>query len=423
MSNSRRPAMVLASTALILVAGCGNGGMDFDLRGGFGDAPSTADAARNATADRPEPDARGVISYPGYQVAVARRGDTVSSVAARVGTDAAGLARYNGLEPQDQLRDGEIVALPERVAEPEGGPITPGNVDIATLAGDAIDEADAETADDVETSALPPAPEQGQPEGVSGVEPVRHKVERGETAYSIARLYDVSVRSLADWNGLDSEFTVREGQYLLIPVAKPDAPRSAVADDVEADDVGATETPPQTGTGEATSQSGTGEATTLPGEGTEAPEPPSASQPLPEEDTAAASEPVESTAAPDLSQPEDTTGARMRMPVRGDIVRDYEKGTNDGIDIAAAPGTSVAAAASGTVAAITEDTNGVPIVVVKHPDNLLTVYSNLANVTVGKGDSVGRGDKLAEVRSDGAAAVHFEVREGFDSVDPNPYLE
>jgi len=108
--------------------------------------------------------------------------------------------------------------------------------------------------------------------------------------------------------------------------------------------------------------------------------------------------------------------------VRGNIVRDYEKGKNDGIDIAAAPGTPVVAAAAGTVAAITEDTNGVPIIVVKHPDNLLTVYSNIGNVTVAKGDSVARGGKLAEIRKDGTAAVHFEVRDGFDSVDPGPYL-
>ncbi len=112
----------------------------------------------------------------------------------------------------------------------------------------------------------------------------------------------------------------------------------------------------------------------------------------------------------------------MAFPVRGDIIRDYAKGKNDGIDISAAAGAPVRAAADGVVAAITEDTNGIPIIVVKHPDNLLTVYSNIANVAVKKGDSVKRGGKLAEIRRDGAAALHFEVRDGFDSVDPNDYL-
>ena len=112
----------------------------------------------------------------------------------------------------------------------------------------------------------------------------------------------------------------------------------------------------------------------------------------------------------------------MIFPVRGDIIRDYAKGQNDGIDIAASPGTAVKAAAAGVVAAITKDTNGVPIIVIKHPDNLLTVYSNIDNVTVTKGDSVSRGQKLAEIRREGTAALHFEVRDGFDSVDPNDYL-
>ena len=112
----------------------------------------------------------------------------------------------------------------------------------------------------------------------------------------------------------------------------------------------------------------------------------------------------------------------MAFPVRGDIIREYQKGKNDGIDIAADPGTPVKAAASGVVAAITEDTNGVPIIVIKHEDNLLTVYSNVGAVAVKKGDQVTRGQKVAEIRREGAAALHFEVREGFDSVDPAPYL-
>ena len=112
----------------------------------------------------------------------------------------------------------------------------------------------------------------------------------------------------------------------------------------------------------------------------------------------------------------------MAFPVKGDIIREYSKGKNDGIDTAAAPGTAVRAAADGFVAAITTDTNDIPIIVVKHPDNLLTVYSNVGNLKVIKGTTVSRGQKLAEIRRDGSAALHFGVREGFESVDPLPYL-
>ncbi len=55
--------------------------LDPDLRrygpGGF----STAGAATQAVQARPQTDARGVITYPNYQVAVTQDGDTVATVA------------------------------------------------------------------------------------------------------------------------------------------------------------------------------------------------------------------------------------------------------------------------------------------------------------------------------------------------------
>ena len=111
----------------------------------------------------------------------------------------------------------------------------------------------------------------------------------------------------------------------------------------------------------------------------------------------------------------------MAPPVQGSIIRAYSKGKNEGINIKAAPGTAVKAADSGTVAAITKS-EGIPIVVVRHPDNLLTVYANVTDVSVAKGDAVKKGSPIAKLRSGEDAFVHFEVRNGFDSVDPSPYL-
>ena len=395
MRKLPRSAPLLATMAFALAA-CDQP-LDLDLRGAFGDAPSTAEAARNATAPRPQPDARGIISYPGYQVAVAERGDTVGSLARRIGADPGELARFNGVQTGDPLRKGEILALPGRVAEPLGGPIqSPSDVDIGSLADGAIRRADSQT---VTTTALPPAtPGTVTAPAQVGVEPVRHKVERGETAFSIARLYNVSIRSLADWNGLGPDFSVREGQFLLIPVALP----GEKTDPFDESEVA---------------------AVTPPGAGTPTPTPPSASKPLPDEETMPKAAPVEKIAAPDLGKTETkASAARMSFPVKGDIIREYAKGRNDGIDISATPGAPVVAADAGTVAAITEDTNGIPIIVVKHAGSLLTVYSNVEGLTVKKGDSVTRGQKLAEIRRTGTPALHFEVRDGFDSVDPMRFL-
>lgn len=397
VSGFWRPAAAL--TGLALVGACSQP-LDFDLRGNFGNAFNTASAAQTATATRPRPDDRGILSYPNYQVAVAQRGDSVQDVARRIGLDAQELASYNGLQPKDLLRKDEVLALPRRVAEPSpatgaltSGPIQPpSTVDIASIAGNAIDNA---TPAGVETTTLAPMATDSKVQ--TGVEPTRHKVSRGETAYTIARLHSVSVKALADWNGLGPDFAIREGQFLLIPAAT-DADKAQAKSNL------------------ATA------AATVPGQGTPTPTPPSASTPLPSEKTAAAAEPAAKPKAPDLGKTQSKSSSQMGWPVNGAIIREFSKGKNEGIDISASAGTAIAAAADGTVAAITSSADKVPIVVVKHDKNLLTVYANVSGITVAKGDSVKRGQTIAKIRSGASNYVHFEVRKGFNSVDPMPYL-
>ncbi len=365
--------------AALVLAGC-EGPLDYDLRGQVGGF-STTPAAQSATTNRPAPDSRGVITYPTYQVAVAQRGDNVAAVAARVGLPEAELARFNGLKPTDQLREGEVLALPRSVGAGAG------NVDIASIATTAIDQ--APDTGGVRVTNLEPA----KPAPVTSTdEPIRHKVKRGETAYTISRLYQVPVDALAEWNGLGSDFAVREGQFLLIPVKNQAAPRQAAA---------AAPT-----------------ATTEPGQGSPTPTPPSATQPLPDENVA----PL--TPAPDVTAeaPTNSSSSALALPVTGKIIRPYAKGKNEGIDIAGSPGASVKAAEAGTVAAITADADQIPIIVVKHTNDLLTVYANVENISVKKGDRVSRGQSIAKLRGGENAYVHFEVRKGFESVDPETYL-
>ncbi|MEM8632641.1 MAG: LysM peptidoglycan-binding domain-containing protein [Pseudomonadota bacterium] len=351
----------------------------------FSAAPTPAPAT-SATLDRPEPDARGVISYPTYQVAIAEPGDTVSTVAARVGVGVEDLARFNGLTTDIALRGGEVLVLPNGAP---GGVTTatiqpPGAVDIESLAGNAI------------ASAEGTAPVSDTPAG-TGAEPVRHTVKTGETAFTIARTYGVSVDALADWNGLGANLEVRPGQILLVP---PVVASARVA------------TPVQTA------------PVTAPGAGSPTPTPPSATQPLPRAEAPAQSpapdpEPVQDLAS-EQTAASDT--ARLALPVTGSIFRPFQKGSNEGIDISAPAGSPVSAADSGTVAAITRDTDQVPILVLRHDGGLLTVYANIDNIAVAQGDTVRRGQKIAEVRSGDPSFLHFETRQGFDSVDPMQYL-
>ena len=278
-----------------------------------------------------------------------------------------------------------MIALPRRVAAaatPVSG--TAGAVDVSTIAGTALDRVDS-------TGGAPARTTQ-----TAGPEPVRYQVKRGETAFTIARSFGISAKALADWNGLDSEMSVREGQFLIIPTAAS-APLTS---------------------GEIAADAG-------PGEGSPTPQPPSASEPLPDETTQpAAAVAADTPASPDLAaQATAASATEFAMPASGSIIRGYTKGKNDGIDIAAAAGSPVKAAADGTVAAITVDTAGTAIVVLRHASGLLTVYVGVDAVTVAKGAAVKRGQTIAKVRAGNPAFLHFEVRKGVESVDPLPYLQ
>lgn len=363
--STRFPVRFLLIGGTALTLGACDKPFDLDLRSlvnGF----DTSEAV-TGVAERPAPDADGVITYPTYKVAMARAGETPADVARRLGVDAAALASINGLKPDAALREGEMLRLP-------GG--TTG-------------------------ASLP-----------DGTQPLTHQVKAGETAFSIARLYDVPVQAVARMNNLDEALSVRTGQQLLIPV------------------VGSTSDAP---------------AATAPGQGSPTPIPPSSVTPLPASapaplvptpatpgaaagtaatatTTAAAAAPKPPQAAPKLpTTAAANSGARFVMPLNGAIVRAYSKGRNDGIDIAGSPGAAIKAADGGTVAAITQNTNGAKIAVIKHSDGLLTVYVNIDSLTVSRGDTVRKGQTIAKL-APGFDALHFEARKGLESVDPSTYL-
>lgn len=111
------------------------------------------------------------------------------------------------------------------------------------------------------------------------------------------------------------------------------------------------------------------------------------------------------------------------FPVQGTVVRQYAKEFNEGIDIQTYPLASILAASSGTVAAITSDAQNHPILVLRHTKGMVTVYANIGDILVSKGESVQRGQVIATMPEKNAAVLHFEVRVGFDNLDPLLYLE
>ena len=364
------------------LSACGNSTLnnfDFDFRGNSFD---TSDAALQATQSRPQADELGIINYPTYQVAIARRGDTVESMAIRLGQDANELARYNGLAEGQRLRNGEVLALPKISTSPRQYLADDEEIEETTLSKDINVLELADTALKVAGGSNNNRINRDSTDPKNLVDPIKHKVVRGETAFIISRLYNISVRSLADWNGLDSDYTVREGQILIVPLVDKKVQKKFKKEEIASI----------------------------------APPPPSSKKPQPR--NIAKQEAIEPSNT-SISVPE---SGRMAYPIEGLVIREYSKNKNDGIDFTAQAGTRVVAADTGVVATVTEDTNQIAIVVLKHPKNILTVYANLTNIQVSNNQNVLRGEVIGEIPEGDPPYLHFEVREGFESIDPLEYL-
>ena len=382
-STSNKFVKIFPFLIVLSVGSCGVlSNLDFDLRGNEYD---TSDAVRKAMKTRPLPDSKGIISYATYEVAVARKGDTIKSIADRLGLKSQNIAAYNGMSSLEKLNDGQLISLPNRTDKRKfqlkNSTSNRNEVNVTELASTAI-----ETATSKKKVIKKSTSEQEN-------EPIRHKVSRGETAFTISRLYNVSIRSLADWNGLDSNYTIREGQYLLIPL-----PRDKIVTEV---------------------------ATVKPGKNSKTPSPPSSAEALPEpiptENLEITSGKSKSSTRPENIEPSNT--GQFSYPVNGKIIRDYVKNKTDGIDISAPEGTPIVAAEKGIVAAITSDTQEVPIIVLKHEGNLLTVYAGIGDIGVKEKEKVLKSQLLGKIRPGNPSFLHFEVRRGFESIDPMEFLD
>jgi stage II sporulation protein Q len=102
---------------------------------------------------------------------------------------------------------------------------------------------------------------------------------------------------------------------------------------------------------------------------------------------------------------------------------------NEGLDFAREDGETfdVMAAMSGEVVAVGNDPLVGQFVEIDHGDDLVTVYQGLDNVQVSDGDSVQKGDVVAEAgrsvfRQNQGVHLHFEVREEGVSVNPHQYF-
>ena len=98
--------------------------------------------------------------------------------------------------------------------------------------------------------------------------------------------------------------------------------------------------------------------------------------------------------------------------------------TNNGIDIATTEGASARAVFDGEVASVTKLTGANTVVIIRHGE-YFTVYSNLENVIVKRGDKVKTKQNLGTVhtnKNEGKTELHFELLKETNRQDPAGWL-
>jgi murein DD-endopeptidase MepM/ murein hydrolase activator NlpD len=225
---------------------------------------------------------------------------------------------------------------------------------------------------------------------------VVHVVKGGETIYRISRAYGIDAADLMETNGVTDARAVAIGTELFVPGAPAVVEIPPVGDEA-----------PQAGLTPTATTAATASATTKPSTTTS-------------RTSTAPATPVT------LGGPR--TAPPLAWPLKGVLYGRYgvrEGRRHDGIDIAAPEGTTVVAAADGTVIYAGEQAGYGWIVILKHDGGLVTVYAHNSKLLVRDGGRVRRGDPVAKVGQTGRTTgphLHFEVRDGTRPKNPLLFL-
>ncbi len=264
--------------------------------------------------------------------------------------------------------------------------------------------------------------------------PGMYTVKRGDTLIRIALDHGQNYRDLVTWNNLSNPNDIKVDQVLRVvpPEGGSGVQTSAVSMPPAADKPQVASAPKKTtprADKKPYSESNLAEMQKADG-GAKADDKPTAA-PAPSAAVASvqpASAPVVGapvlTPSPTLSLPEEEKLV-WGWPSDGKIIGTFDEGKNKGIDIAGKPGQQVLAAGAGKVMYAGSSIRGYGnLVIVKHNNSLLSAYAHNRAISVKEGQTVTKGQQIAEMGDSDADAVklHFEIRLQGKPVDPSKYL-
>lgn len=240
-----------------------------------------------------------------------------------------------------------------------------------------------------------------------------YTVKRGDTLVRIALDHGQNYRDIVAWNNLANPNDIKVDQVLR--VAPPeDAPGVRTAAVVMPPDTTKVAPPKKT-------EPKGDKKPFAEGDGKPDPAPKAAERPV---QLASVKPSVPAAPAAAALSAEDREVSWM-WPAEGRVVGQFDEGKNKGIDIAGRPGQQVLAAGGGKVMYAGSGIRGYGnLVIVKHSNGLLSAYAHNRSILVKEGQSVNKGQAIAEMGDSDSDSVklHFEIRQQGKPVDPSRFL-
>jgi lipoprotein NlpD len=245
--------------------------------------------------------------------------------------------------------------------------------------------------------------------------PAVHVVQKGDTLYSIAFNYGFDYHELAELNGIADSNLISVGQQIRL---FPAASRSVPVVEARTDEPAIPAAPAIKDQPKLVKYAYSEAAL--------------AKLSQPEAPAKTAVVPVKPEPKPqpkpanDGAEVEPDADIEWGLPTQGRLIAGFSESANrKGIDIAGKLGQPVNASAPGKVVYSGSGLRGYgKLVIIKHNATFLSAYAHNDKLLVKEGQSVTRGQKIAEMGSTDTDQVklHFEVRRFGKPVDPAKYL-
>jgi lipoprotein NlpD len=274
------------------------------------------------------------------------------------------------------------------------------------------------------SEATKPVPPVAKPTPKPTVERGYYAVQKGDTLIRIALEFGQNYRDLITWNNLSDPNDIKVDQVLrVLPPEAGTAPAAGQAQTASvvppAAEVKPLATPVPNKTGPKGDKRVYSETTLA-----ELQKPDSGLAPIAPAPASVPEKAVTGKPAETLATNPDEEPISWTWPTDGKLVSPFDE-TRKGIDIAGKAGQPVVVAASGKVMYAGNGIRGYGnLVIVKHSSNIVSAYANNNAILVKEGQTVTKGQKIAEMGSTDADSVelHFEIRQQGKPVDPTKLL-